>query len=104
MAEDFTLLSADKFDARRGFTRWILPGTGAMFPGHPLAMAYLWTSRDGRLFTRFSSAGYTYHYEIRSTSQPTITEDLQDAVSEFLQKKLVTWVAEGIDDCVLNMY
>ena len=85
MAEDLTLHSADEFDARRGFTRWILPGTVAILPGHPQAMADLWTSRDGRLFTRFSCAGYTYHYEIRSSKQPTITEDQQDAVCEFLQ-------------------
>ena len=103
MTEDFTLVDADQFDARRGFTRWILPGTGANLPGHPQANADLWTSREGRLFTRFSSAGYIFHYEITSTRQPSITVDLQDAVCEFLQEKLVTWVIEGIDDSVLNM-
>ena len=103
MAEAFTLIDADAFDARRGFKRWVLPGAGAILPGHPQAMADLWTNRDGRLFARFSSAGYTYHYEIRSTTKSAITEDLQDAVSEFLQDKLVTWVIEGIDDSVLNM-
>jgi hypothetical protein len=103
MANHLTLLDADEFDARRGYTRWILPGTGAILPGHPEASADLWTDRDGRLFARFSSAAYIYHYEIRSSTQPTITEDLHDAVYEFLQEKLVTWVIEGIDDSVLNM-
>jgi hypothetical protein len=92
MADAFTLIEADKFDARRGFTRWILPGAGANFPGRPQATVDLWTNRDGRLFARFSSAGYIYHYEIRSIEQSAITEDLQDTVSDFLEEKLVTWV------------
>jgi hypothetical protein len=100
MTEEFTLADTDKFDARRGFTRWILPGTSANLPGHPQANADLWTSRDGRLFTRFSSVEYSYHYEISSTRQPVISEDRQDAVCEFLQEKLVTWMIEGIDDSV----
>lgn len=103
MADHLTLLDADEFDARRGYTRWILPGTGASLPGHPQANADLWTDRDGRLLARFSSADYIYHYEIRSSTHSAITEDMQDAVYEFLQEKLVTWVIEGIDDSVLNM-
>jgi len=59
--------------------------------------------RDGRLFTRFSSAGYIYHYEIISTKKRAITEDLQASIDDFLQMKLVTWMIEGIDDCVLTM-
>jgi hypothetical protein len=103
MAEDFTLIDANEFDARRGFHRWIRPGTAAILPGHPQATADLWRTRDGRLFTRFSSAGYIYHYEIISTKHPAITEDLQDSVSEFLQDRLVTWMIEGIDDSVLTI-
>ena len=103
MTEEFTLVATDEFDARRGFRRWILAGTGANLPGHPQANADLWTSRDGRLFTRFSSAGYIYHYEISSTRQPMIAEDRQNALCEFLQEKLVSWVIGGIDDSVLNM-
>lgn len=103
MPDDLTLLDADEFDARRGFTRWALPGTGAILPGYPQASADLWTNRDGRLFVRFSSAGYIYHYEIVSNAHHPITEDQKDAVFDFLQNKLVTWVIEGIDDSVLNM-
>lgn len=103
MKEEFTLVDADGFDARRGFTRWILPGICTILPGHPQADADLWTSRDGRLFTRFSSAGYIYHYEIVSARKSAITEDQQEAVSEFLQDKLFTWVIKGIDDSVLSM-
>lgn len=103
MTEEFTLVATDAFDARRGFTRWILSGTGANLPGYPQANADLWTGRDGRLFTRFSSAGYIYHYEISSSRQSVISEDRQDALCEFLQEKLVTWVIGGIDDSVPNM-
>jgi hypothetical protein len=103
MADHLTLLDVDEFDARRGYTRWVLPGTVARLPGHPQASTDLWTDRDGRLFTRFSSADYVYHYEIISSMHPVITEDQHDDVYEFLQEKLMTWVIGGIDDCVLNM-
>lgn len=103
MEVDLTLLNADEFDARRGFTRWVLPGTGVVLPGQPQANADVWTNRDGRLFARFSSAGYIFHYEIVSTTHHPISEDLEDAVREFLLDRLVTWVMGGVDDSVVNM-
>jgi hypothetical protein len=102
MPNHLIMLDADEFDARRGYTRWILPQTGAIL-GNREANADLWTDRDGRLFVRFSSSGYVYHYEIQSSTQPVITEDLHDAVYDFLQEQLVTWVVGGVDDSVLNM-
>ena len=103
MPETFAIIDAESFDARRGFRRWILPGTIAHFPGRPQATADIWADRSGRVFTRFASAGYIFHYEIITCTGTPISEDQEDAINDFLQEKLVLWTVEGIDDSVLNM-
>ncbi|MCB1224449.1 MAG: hypothetical protein KDK99_01450 [Verrucomicrobiales bacterium] len=103
MPEALSLIDAEPFDARKGYRRWALPATIAHLPGYPQAIADLWSDRSGRLFARFSSAGYIYHYEIPSNTGTQFSEDQKDDIEEFLQEKLVLWMIEGIDDSVLNM-
>ena len=98
MTTPFALAEAGRFDARKGFTRWILPGLVVIFHGHPRAVADIWINREGRLFTRFSSSIYTYHYEIVTPAQALISQDQEGALCKFLEDKLVLWVGEGIDD------
>ena len=98
MLPQFTLDETDKFDARRGYSRWVLPGTGAVFPGKPCANADLWTDKDGRIFVRFSSRDYNYYFEIKLADGSSPTVEVKDYLEDFLQHTLVQWMVEGLDD------
>lgn len=95
----FKLIPVDEFDARRGYSRWVLPGVGSRTTDRgSLAEADLWVNRNGNLVTRFRSCGYTLHFEIKVVPEDTITDEMQDDIAEFLLKMLRTWVVDGVDD------
>ena len=102
MKHTFVLNEIDQFDARKGYTRWVLPGVGISSPGMPKATVDIWRNREGRLFTRFNSAGYVYHYEIISANQKSFGDDMKQDIENFLFSMLDIWVCEGIDVSVLE--
>lgn len=103
MKENYTLLEIEDFDARKSFTRWVVPGTGIRLPGCYAAHADLWINAAGGLVARFSSFGYVYHYEVRAVGKKQIRPADADNVLDFIQDKLVTWSIGGVDDSVTNM-
>jgi len=96
---DFKLFPTDEFDARRGYSRWVLPGVGTRTTERgSLAEADLWVDRKGKLVTRFRSRGYTLHFEIKVIPKSQITHEMEDDIAEFLLAMLSTWVVGGVDD------
>lgn len=101
--EPFKLLITGSFDARGGYTRWILPGLGARSTKRgSLVEADLWTDRQGILVTRFTSPsrGCSEHFKIQGLTGEEITPDQQEAVADFLVEKLLEWAFydfEGVD-------
>lgn len=95
---EFKLIPIDEFDARKGYSRWISPGVGTHTTERgSLAQADLWMDQQGKLVTRFTSRGYSLHFEIRAVSSDLIP-DMKEHIEEFLLEMLMTWVADGVDD------
>lgn len=95
----FKLTPIDAFDARPGYSRWILPGVGVRTTERgSLAEADLWVDPKGRLVTRFKSLGYTLHFEIRIVSEKQITHEMQDDIAEFLSEMLLIWQVDSVDN------
>lgn len=98
-SHEFKLFPTQAFDARRGYTRWVTAGVGVRTTKRgTLAVADLWIDRQGKLFTRFTSLGYSLHFEIKPVKPSKITPDMKDAVEKFLDKMLLTWIEDGVDD------
>jgi len=96
---EFKLMPTDEFDARRGHSRWILPGVGTRTTERgSLAEADLWINRNGKLLTRFRSRGHTLHFEIKVIPESQITHEMQEDIADFLSEMLMTWVVDGVDD------
>ena len=103
----FKLVPVAAFDARRGYSRWVLVGVGTTISPHPFfegilrpynITADLWIDKQGVLFTRFTSMGYTSHYRLKSTSEKKITPDMQHALLDFLMETLMEWDNQGPDE------
>lgn len=96
---NFRLVPTHAFDARRGFSRWVIPGIGTRTTERgSLAEADLWIDRQGNLFTRFASQGYSLHFRIKSVLSDRVTPAMKDDVENFLHDMLITWVVDGVDD------
>lgn len=96
---EFRLVPIAAFDARRGYSRWVAPGIGTRSAERgSLAEADLWVDRQGNLFTRFTSQGYSLHFKIKSVLCSKITPEMKENIEEFLYNMLITWVVDGIDD------
>jgi hypothetical protein len=96
---DFKLMPTDWFDARRGYSRWVVPGVGVSTIGRESsAQADIWINPKGKLVTRFMSAGYSLHFEIKVIPEIQITNEMQEDIADFVTEMLITWVVEGWDD------
>ena len=95
----FARVPIKEFDARRGYSRWILPGVGTRTSERgSLAVADLWVSRRGDLVTRFKSLGFTLHFEIVVIPQSPITVEMELDIADFLLDMLRAWIVDGVDD------
>lgn len=98
-ASKFKLVPIDEFDARRGYSRWVLPGVGTRTSERgSLAEADVWVDRTNNLVTRFRSRGYTLHFLIKVVPEKPITSAMQNDIAEFLLKMLTIWIVDGVDD------
>lgn len=96
---EFKLVPIDEFDARRGYSRWVLPGIGIRTSERgSYAQADIWTDRQGELVTRFTSLGYSLHFKIKAVPVGQITFGRKEDVANFLNDMLMTWVVGGVDD------
>ena len=96
---DFKLIPTNGFDARRGYSRWIIPVVGVSTIGRKsVAEADLWINPKGKLVTRFKSSGYTLHFEIKVIPEIPISNEMQEDIAYFLSQMLMTWLIEGVDD------
>jgi len=96
---EFKLMTMVEFDARRGYSRWHLPGVGIRTAEKGLlAEADLWVDRKGKLVTRFRSLAYTLHFEIKVIPEDRIIDEMQEDIADFLSNMLMTWVIDGVDD------
>jgi hypothetical protein len=95
----FKLVPTGEFDARRGYSRWVIPGVGFRTTERgSLAQADLWIDRRGNLVTRFTSHGYSLHFKIKEVPSGQITPDMEEDVVNFLDHMLMTWIVNGVDD------
>ncbi|MEW6685574.1 MAG: hypothetical protein AB1393_05140 [Candidatus Edwardsbacteria bacterium] len=98
IARDYKLVPIDEFDARRGYSRWLTPGVGIRSTKRgSLAQADLWIDQEGKLVARFTSRGYSLHFQIRAVSSD-LAPVMKDHIEEFLTEMLMTWVVDGVDD------
>ncbi len=78
-----------------------LPGVGTRTPERgSVATADVWIDKQGGLFTRFTSLGYSSQYKIKAVSCDAITPDMKDAVENFLLELLLEWQEQGVDDAL----
>lgn len=99
----FSLIEINKFDARRGYKRCSSPGVGVSLGRDDLgqdikAVADFWKDPLGRIVVRFSSGGYTYHFEAMLTSGKQIPENKMGDFEDYVMEVLTEWLIEGIDD------
>ena len=95
---EFKLVPIDEFDARSGYSRWVTTGVGTRTTERgSLAQADLWINRNGKLVTRFTSRGYSLHFEVKAVLSD-INSDMKEHIEEFLTEMLMTWVVDGVDD------
>lgn len=96
---EFRLAPIPAFDARRGYSRWVTPGVGTRSAERgSLAEADLWVDRDGNLFARFRSRGYSLHFKMKSVLREKIAPEMRDSIEEFLFNMLIEWAVDGVDD------
>lgn len=96
---EFKLVPTDEFDARRGYSRWVLPGVGIRTPGKgSYSQADIWIDRQGELVTRFTSHGYSLHFKIKAVTPCQITLGMKEDIANFLNDMLMTWMVNGVDD------
>lgn len=95
---EYTFESIADFDARRGYTRCVLPGVGVSFQDGRSGMTHLWRDRAGNVVVRFSSQGYTFSFMVVHSSGEQLTDDQVEAFEGLLRKLLMLWLIEGVDD------
>jgi hypothetical protein len=98
IAPEFKLIPIAEFDARRGYSRWVTKGVGTRSTERgSLAEAELWINQKGKLVTRFTSRGYSLHFEVKVVSSD-LNSDMKKHIEDFLAEMLMTWVTDGVDD------
>jgi len=95
---EYTFASIANFDARRGYTRCVLPGVGTSFQDGQSGTADLWRDRAGNVVVRFSSQGYVFSFMVTHSSGEQLTDAQVEAFENLLQKLLMLWLIEGVDD------
>ena len=100
----FKLIEIGDFDARRGYKRCALPGVGVSYEKGPTAIADFWKDKTGKLFVRFSSQGYIFHFEALLVSGKQIPEDKMEDFGQYVVAVLLEWLTEGVDDLPKSIY
>lgn len=95
---EYTFESIANFDARRGYTRCVLPGVGTSFQDGQSGTIDLWRDRAGNVVARFSSQGYAFSFMVTHSSGEQLTDAQVEAFENLLGKLLMLWLIEGVDD------
>lgn len=98
-ASKYVLTEIANFDARRGYTKCVLPGVGSSFANDSRrADADFWRNKNGNVAVRFSSQGYRFSFEACLRSGAHIPDDQLDDFGMFVSELLILWIVEGVDD------
>ena len=96
---EFKLMPMGDFDAKRGYSRWVIPSVGVgTTERESVAEADLWINPEGKLVTRFKSGGYTLHFEIKVFHETRIKNEMKEDIAYFLSQMLMNWVVDSVDE------
>lgn len=93
----FNFVEVDNFDARRGLTRYPIPGV-VVHAHSQVGTADFWRNADGDVLVRFESPGYRYSFRARAGSGAAVAPDQLHDFEAHVEKLLLAWLCDGVDD------
>lgn len=94
----FVLTEIDGFDARKGYTRCLIPGTGTSLRRGRTAVADFWRDRARNVVVRFASQGYRFSFEATLPDGGRIGDRQLEDFTHHVCELVHLWLVEGVDD------
>lgn len=94
----YVLTEIDGFDARKAYTRCLIPGAGTSLGRGRTAVAEFWRDRSGNVVVRFSSQGYRFSFEATLPDGGPIADRQMEHFAGHVMDLVHLWLVEGVDD------